>query len=204
MKIDLHCHTKYSFDNDLEPEALIEQALHMGLDGICITEHFSVEASLPVEDIPVPEAFLVFRGVEISTDTGHLLAYGIKDDSWNIWKANLYLNARDVLEQIHRLGGICAPSHPFRGWDSFGAQVLEMDGLDAIETHNGYNTLEMNLQAMTCARIRNLPSIGGSDCHCKEHVGRAYTVFSNPVRTITDLVTEIKKGNCQGCYQNYE
>ena len=198
MKIDLHCHTKYSHDNDLEPEELIEQALRMGLDGICITEHFSVDASLPVEGIPVPDEFLVFRGVEISTDMGHLLAYGVKNDSWNIWHANLYLNARDVIEQIHRLGGICAPSHPFRGWDSFGAMALELDGLDAIETHNSRNTPEMNSQAMTCARIRNLPSIGGSDCHRKEHVGMACTVFSNPVKTISDLVAEIQKGNCRG------
>jgi predicted metal-dependent phosphoesterase TrpH len=198
MKIDLHCHTKYSLDNDLEPEDLIEQAIRMGLDGICITEHFSVEASLPVENIPVPEGFLLFRGVEISTERGHLLAYGIRDDSWNIWKGNLYLNARDVIEQIHHLGGICAPSHPFRGWDSFGATALDMDGLDAIETHNGRNTIEMNLQAMSCARIRNLPSIGGSDCHRKEHIGRVYTVFSNPVKTIADLVAEIRKGNCRG------
>ncbi len=198
MNIDLHCHTKYSNDNDLEPEELIEQALRMGLDGICITEHFSVEASLPVEGIPVPDDFLVFRGVEISTDKGHLLAYGVNDDSWNIWHANLYLNVRDVIEQIHCLGGICVPSHPFRGWDSFGAMALELDGLDAIETHNSRNTPEMNSQAMICARIRNLPSIGGSDCHRKEHVGMAYTVFSNPVKTISDLVAEILKGNCRG------
>jgi histidinol phosphatase-like PHP family hydrolase len=31
MKIDLHCHTKYSGDNYLEPEELIEQALRIRL-----------------------------------------------------------------------------------------------------------------------------------------------------------------------------
>jgi predicted metal-dependent phosphoesterase TrpH len=198
MKIDLHCHTKYSCDNDLEPSDLIEQAVCMGLDGICITEHFSVEASRPVEDIAVPDGFLVFRGVEISTDIGHLLAFGLKSDSWNIWNADLYLDAREVIDRIHGLGGICAPSHPFRGWDSFGAMVLEIEGLDAVETHNGGNTLEMNVQAMSCARMRNLPSIGGSDSHRKEQIGRAYTVFSNPIQTMDDLVSEIKKGNCRG------
>ena len=76
--------------------------------------------------------------------------------------------------------------------------VLEIDGLDAIETHNGGNTLEMNVQAMSCARMRNLPSVGGSDSHRKEQVGRAYTVFSNPIKTIADLVSEIKNGNCRG------
>jgi predicted metal-dependent phosphoesterase TrpH len=198
MKIDLHCHTRYSFDNDLAPESLIEHSIRMGLDGVCITEHFSVEASRPVEDIAVPEGFLLFRGVEISTDAGHLLAYGIQDDSWNIWRQDLHLNARDVINRIHLLGGVCAPSHPFRGLESFGAMALEMDGLDAIETHKGCNTVEMNAQAMTCARVRNLPSIGGSDCHRKEQIGRAYTVFSNPVKSIFDLVAEIRKGKCRG------
>ena len=198
MKIDLHCHTKYSCDNDLEPQELIAQAIRVGLDGICITEHFSVEASRPVENVAVPEGFLVFRGVEISTDMGHLLAYGINNDAWNVWNADLYLNAREVIDRIHGLGGICVPSHPFRGWDSFGTMVLEIDGLDAIETHNGANTMEMNVQAMSCARMRNLPSVGGSDSHRKEQVGRAYTVFSNPIKTIADLVSEIKNGNCRG------
>ena len=198
MKIDLHCHTKYSGDNDLEPADLIEQAVCAGLDGICITEHFSVEASLPVAEMAVPEGFLLLRGVEISTDMGHLLAYGLKDDDWNIWSRDLFLNAGEVVERIHLLGGICAPSHPFRQWDSFGARVLEMDGLDAVETHNGANTPEMNGQAMTCARIRNLPSIGGSDCHRKEQVGRACTVFTHAIRSMAELVTEIQKGNCTG------
>jgi predicted metal-dependent phosphoesterase TrpH len=35
MKIDLHCHTKYSGDNYLEPEELIEQALKVNLNGVC-------------------------------------------------------------------------------------------------------------------------------------------------------------------------
>ena len=39
---DLHCHTKYSGDNYLEPEELIKQALGKNLDGVCITEHSSL------------------------------------------------------------------------------------------------------------------------------------------------------------------
>lgn len=42
LKIDLHCHTKYSGDNNLELEELVEQAIRMNLDGVCITEHSSL------------------------------------------------------------------------------------------------------------------------------------------------------------------
>ena len=70
MRIDLHCHSKYSHDNYLEPEELIEQAIKMNLNGVCFTEHHSLTASLPVEKIMIPQGFYVFRGLEISTDGG--------------------------------------------------------------------------------------------------------------------------------------
>jgi len=198
MRIDLHCHTKYSGDNYLEPEELIEQAIKMNLDGVCITEHSSLLDMWVIERIKVPEGFYVFRGVELYTSHGHLLVYGLKEDSWNIWSSHTYLNAFQVIENVHRLGGICVPAHPFRGWDSFGKDVFRMDGFDAIETHNGLDLENMNQKAIHVARLRNLPSIGGSDCHQKAQVGRAFTEFKNSVHTIDGLIEEIKKGNCKG------
>ena len=198
MRIDLHCHSKYSHDSYLEPEELIEQATNMNLDGVCFTEHHSLTASLPVEKIQIPEEFYIFRGLEISTGGGHLLVYGVKDDSWNIWSRNSYLDVSRVLENVHGLGGICVPAHPFRGWDSFGEDVLRIEGFDAIETHNGLNFEDENRKAIHATRIKNLPSIGGSDCHNKEQVGRTFTEFKNPVHTMDELIEEIKKGNCRG------
>ena len=198
MRIDLHCHSKYSEDNCFEPEELIEQAIKMNLDGICITEHHLMTPLWTLERINIPEGFYVFRGVEMSTDLGHLLAYGLKDDSWNIWRSHTYLNTIQVIENVHRLGGICVPAHPFRGWDSFGENVFTMNGYDAIETHNGFNSESMTLRAIQAARLKNLPSIGGSDCHNKEQMGRAFTEFKNPVKTMDELIEEIKKGHCKG------
>jgi len=198
MLIDLHCHSKYSHDNYLEPEELIDAAIKKGLDGVCFTEHYSIDASLPVLKIKVPERFYIFRGLEISTDRGHLLSYGLEDDSWNIWGRNNYINCIEVIARVHELGGICVPAHPFRGHDSIGKDVRHMDGLDAIETHNGLNLEKDNRKAIQVAGARNLPSIGGSDCHKKIQVARAYTHFRNAVYTIEDMVREIRSGNCVG------
>ena len=192
MRIDLHCHTKYSGDNYLEPEELIEQAVKRNLDGVCITEHSSLL------DSKVPVGFYIFRGIELSTSHGHLLIYGLKEDSWDAWYSHNYLDLFQVLEKVHRLGGICVPSHPFRGWDSFGENVFKIDGIDAIETHNGLDLENMNQKAIHVARLRNLPSIGGSDCHQKAQVGRAFMEFENAVQTMEELIEEIKKGNCKG------
>ena len=198
MKIDLHCHSKYSQDNFLEPEDLIQQAIRIGLDGVCFTEHYSLLPLWVTEKIKVPEGFFIFRGIEISTSRGHLLAYGLENDFWNLWSSNTHLDLSKVVETVHQRGGICVAAHPFRGWDSFGDEVLTIDGLDAIETHNGLNTEEQNQKAIQIAQLRNLPSVVGSDCHGRDHVGRVFTEFDNPVRTLRELVEEIKKGNCRG------
>jgi hypothetical protein len=130
MWIDTHCHTKYSYDNWLEPLDLIRRAKALGLDGSVITEHYSYEASLPVEQVGRDEGFLILRGVEIATDKGHLLAYGVEDDGWNIWGRDSYLPLEEVIERINDLGGICAPAHPFRnvGLASLMEGLLELEG----------------------------------------------------------------------------
>ncbi len=199
MKIDLHCHSKYSGDNYLEPEALVEQALLCRLDAVCFTEHHSIEASRPVEKIKVPEGFFIFRGVEIATDPRHLLAFGLPDDRWNLWQRSNYLDISAVTKEVHDRGGICIPAHPFRGWDSLGEDIMHGDAFDAIETHNGANRTEDNEKAAQITTARGLPSVGGSDCHHREQVGRAFTIFKNNVQTLAALVEEIKKGNCRGC-----
>ncbi len=40
MKSDFHMHTRFSTDSEAEPEKMIEQAIRLGLDTICFTEHF--------------------------------------------------------------------------------------------------------------------------------------------------------------------
>jgi hypothetical protein len=79
-----------------------------------------------------------------------------------------------------------------------GENVLKLDRMDAIETHNGLDGEEKNRKATHMAIIKNLPSIGGSDCHQKAQVGRAFTGFKNPVHTMDELIEEIRKGNCKG------
>jgi predicted metal-dependent phosphoesterase TrpH len=198
MLIDLHCHSIYSHDNHMEPEDLVRRACELGLDGVCFTEHHSFRASWPVDRMSRPENFLIFRGVEISTDAGHLLVYGVKDDSWNRWGRNTYLNLAKVVASVHALGGICVPAHPFRGWESIGEKVFSFTGFDAIETHNGVNGPHQNGPAIEASMKLGLPSIGGSDCHYLHQVGRAVTVFDNRISTMIEMVWEMRLGNCRG------
>lgn len=141
---------------------------------------------------------MVLRGLEISTDKGHLLVYGVKDDSWNTWGKDFYLDIFEVMRNVHALGGICVPAHPFRKWDALGEEVFAMKGFDAIETHNGLSPEEENQRALQAAEVLGLSSIGGGDCHRLDHVGRAFTEFQVPVHNMEEMIEAIRAGNCWG------
>jgi predicted metal-dependent phosphoesterase TrpH len=199
MKIDLHCHTRYSNDNFLEPRDLISSARSRGLDGVVVTEHHSFDASRPVEMVARNEGFLVLRGVEVSTDRGHLLLYGVSDDSWNAWGRNNYLRAADVIQAAARSGALVVAAHPYATRDLYalGDGIYDLAGLEAVEVANGRNGPQEDELADTAAERLGLPRVGGSDCHSRREVGRCHTVFENPVTTLVELIREIRAGRCR-------
>lgn len=42
MKVDYHMHTHFSPDSIAKPEAMIERAIELGMESICITDHYDV------------------------------------------------------------------------------------------------------------------------------------------------------------------
>ena len=202
MWIDTHCHTRFSYDNWLEPLDLIRRARSLGLDALCITEHHSYEASAPVEPIARDEGLLVLRGVEISTDRGHLLAYGVEDDGWNIWGRDSYLPLTAVIERLDDLGALCVPAHPFRavGLSSLLAGILDLQGIHGVESHNGGNSEADNALALAAAERLALPTLGGSDCHKVVAVGRCATEFTQPISDMAGFIRAVRAGACRGAY----
>ena len=199
VRIDLHCHTLYSNDNYLEPRDLICRARERGLDGVVVTEHHSYQASRPLDRIAREEGFLVLRGVEVSTNRGHVLLYGVRDDSWNRWGRNNYLGAGEVLAAAAAAGAVAVAAHPFRMNDLYalGDGIYRLGGLAAVETANGANRLEEDDQAAEAARALGLPQVGGSDCHDAAQVGPCYTLFERQIASMDDLVRELSAGRCR-------
>ncbi|MBI5115381.1 PHP domain-containing protein [Candidatus Poribacteria bacterium] len=195
MLIDLHCHTKYSGDNNLEPVDLIRMARERGLDAICVTEHDSFCASEPVARIAEKENFLVLRGVEINTDKGHTLSFGLIDDSWKT-DSGYYSRMESVRPKVKACGGILIPAHPFRvvGAASASDGLFAMNYITALEVLNGENKEHENNQAIKAWERLRIPGTAGSDCHFASEVGRCATWFEKSVATVADLIKEIRAG----------
>lgn len=193
--IDLHVHSKYSGDSDSEPEEIIENAIERGFDGIAFTEHYSYEASEPVETLKEKYRghLLILRGVEFSTKEGHCLIFGFNTDKY----LQKYTPVEDVIKIVQSAGGVVIPSHPFRGTNSLGECIRSLKGLFAIEGYNGYNMHPYNLKAVEFAEEWGLSFTGGSDAHESHEVGQCYTEFYEKV-TEENFIRLLRSGKYTG------
>jgi predicted metal-dependent phosphoesterase TrpH len=195
FNVDLHVHSSASGDSDAAPEELILRAIKIGLYGIAFTEHYSYEASEPVEVLSerYRKEILVLRGVEVSAADGHCLVYGVNTDRL----LTSYMPMADIVHIVNRHGGVVIPSHPYRGINSLGDAVKTMKGICALEGYNGCNLHAFNVRAVEAAAALRLPFTGGSDAHDYASVGLCYTAFAEMV-TRDNFVELLKSGKYHG------
>jgi len=194
-KIDLHVHSKYSGDNDADPEETVIRAIDLGLHGIAFTEHYYYGASEHVEVLreKYRDRILIFRGVEFSSFEGHCLIFGVNTDTLSTKHAPV----RDLIRIVNQAGGVVIPSHPFRSVNSLGNLVRNVEGICALEGYNGCNMHAYNLKAIQSAEVLALPFTGGSDSHAPLEVGSCFTEFDDVV-TYENIVELLKAGKYRG------
>jgi len=194
FKIDLHVHTKFSGDNDADPEEMVMRAISLGLDGIAFTEHYSYAASEYAEELK--ERFgariRIFRGTEFSALEGHCLIFGVNSDA-----LPSRAPAADVFEMVKRSGGAAIPSHPYRRGNSLGDLLWGMGTFCALEGYNGCNMPAFNEKAVEAAKELGIPFTGGSDAHAPGEVGSCYTEFDDEV-TDDNFIQLLRQGNYRG------
>jgi predicted metal-dependent phosphoesterase TrpH len=194
-KIDLHVHSKFSGDNDAEPEEAVQRAIELGLHGIAFTEHYYYRASETVEVLKKKyrDRILILRGVEFSTNEGHCLVFGVDTDRLSM----RYAPAREVVRIVNDAGGVVIPSHPYRSVNSLGDLVWGMGGFCALEGFNGCNMHAFNVRAIEAAEQLKLPYTGGSDAHAPQEVGSCFTEFDDEV-TAGNFIDLLKAGKYRG------
>jgi len=193
--VDIHVHSWSSGDSEADPEESILQAIKIGLHGIAFTEHYSYESSEPVEMLRerYKNQILVFRGVEFSAAEGHCLIFGVNTDKF----LSRHISIAEILSVVNQYGGVVIPSHPYRGINSLGDAIKGINGICAIEGHNGYNLHSFNMKAVEVATALHLPFTGGSDAHNSDDVGLCYTEFADRL-TQDNFVDLLKAGNYRG------
>jgi hypothetical protein len=149
---NFHMHTICS-DGQLEPEALIAQAIKIGLKGLAITDHHSIQGyeiaqrclAQQVQD-NLPQ---LWTGIEVTSNLFgtqvHILGYAF--DPYHQSMEHYVQgyqprdnNAAKVVAAIHKAGGLAVLAHPAR----YRRSVLELIplgvkiGIDGVETYYAY------------------------------------------------------------------
>lgn len=168
IRIDLHLHTRGSWDCLADPEAVLERAASQGITRIAITDHNRLGVARQMAR-RYPDR--VIAGEEVKTREG-------------VDVIGLYLTeeipegtpARETCRRIRAQGGIVYLPHPFApgkgGSGRLAGALAPM--VDVVEVFNARLRSERrNASALEFARSRGLLQGAGSDAHSVAEVGNA-------------------------------
>ena len=180
MKIEMHCHTKYSPCSNIKVKQLIKQAKQEGLDGVCITDHNCFKGALEAEKINKDKQFKIIKGIEFSTNIGHLIGIFLKKE---IIYDKKNQTTEWLINEIHKQKGLVILPHPYSFFRLTKTEYEKIKNLeiDAIEIYNGRNYFNFeNEQCKEFARKLNKPSVAGSDAHFIKEIGTHIIECDNP------------------------
>jgi hypothetical protein len=107
---DMHVHTtRGSSDSNLTPEEMVLEAERLGFFGLCITEHSGPWDRHEFQKFAREHSQVLIRAMEVETDMGHVLAFGLGSYVPGI------ADARRLRKAVDEVGGFMISAHPFRG-----------------------------------------------------------------------------------------
>jgi predicted metal-dependent phosphoesterase TrpH len=187
--IDLHCHTRGSFDSLSDPQAVMRAARNRGLTHLAITDHDRIDEALRARDSAPPD-LTVIVGSEVKTREGDLICLFLERP------IPPGLPAVDAIAAAREQGALVGIPHPF---DRFRGSMLNDPRLEAIATRvdwvEGWNARLVgggNERAAEFARAHSLPSVAVSDAHSILEVGIAYTVLAGDPSTAAGLLAALR------------
>ena len=170
MKIDLHVHSKYSYDSFLSPERLIKIAKKKGLGGIAVTDHDTIKGGLAASKI---DKDFVIVGAEMKTEYGDVVGLFLNEEI----RSNKFM---EVVEGIREQGGMVVLAHPFRKNSTFPTDLLKY--VDFVEGFNARSPKDLNGKAKELAKSFGMPTTAGSDAHLGFEIGRGRTIVNSEVK----------------------
>lgn len=188
--VDLHCHTRSSFNSLSAPEDVVRAARRRGLTHLAITDHDRIDGALRGRDA-APSDLTVIVGEEVKTADGDLICLFLEQP------VPPGLPAAETIAMVRAAGGLVGIPHPFDRWRNSllrGEALAELAGqVDWVEAHNarvlGGNG---NERAALFAREHGLPGVAVSDAHSLMEIAVAYTAMTGDPSTPEGLLAGLE------------
>jgi predicted metal-dependent phosphoesterase TrpH len=193
-----------SKDASIDTDALFEEALGMGINGICVCEHFDFNAVTKESYLQAYKSYIrlkelaentdlkVFPGIEIKVSKHvEYLVYGVV-----IPYEILLLEWSEAVSQIENLGGLVVRAHPFRDCD----ECLSCKG---VEIYNRKSLQSENLKCLEWIKQQMQGEASfyytvGSDAHDFDEIGSVVAVFHGIIEDDLTFVSKIKSKSYEG------
>jgi hypothetical protein len=195
MLIEMHCHTaEHSSCSSVAAVELVLQVHAKGLQGIVLTDHHYLWGAEELAELRVsagvPDHFLILSGQEVTTaKLGDVLVYGAAE-SFAKGISLAELRARSPAAAL-------VWAHPYRKERRPTAEQLGNPLLDGVEIFSSNQTVKENSRGLQDWHRLRFTAIAGTDTHGRSYAGIYPTQFDHPVRTITELATELRAGRCR-------
>ncbi|MBW3630764.1 MAG: PHP domain-containing protein [Gemmatimonadetes bacterium] len=195
LRVDLHSHTRHSFDCLSDPDEILRVASACGIDRLAITDHNQIGTALALH-AAAPGRIIV--GEEVKTREGF--------DVIGLFIRELIPKrtpARETCERIRAQGGVVYIPHPFDVARS-GAGDKHLDALadliDVVEVHNSRCLTEsVNARARSWADARGKLHGAGSDAHTLAEIGSGYVVMPAFECSRESFLAALADGTVAGC-----
>ena len=168
IRVGIHLHSKYSPDSITPLERIVERARELGLERIALTDHETAEGAF---ELKRREPKLAIVGQEIKTTEGEVIGLFLQRE------VQPYRPPEDVLDDIHRQGGVTYLAHPLdrRRYRFAPHRIADLaPRVDVIEVHNQWSDADANRAAAELARELGIPGACGSDAHAPPELGHCW------------------------------
>jgi predicted metal-dependent phosphoesterase TrpH len=186
--VDLHCHTRASFDCLSAPKAVVKAAADRGLTHLAITDHDRIDGAMEARTL-APAGLTVIVGEEVKTTGGDLICLFLHE------AIPPGLSPAEAIAAAREQGGLVGIPHPF---DRLRGSLLRdpamaaiASSVDWVETHNARLLGGGNDRAVEFAREHGLPGVAVSDAHSILEVAVAYSRLDGDPGTPAGLLAAL-------------
>lgn len=197
LNVQLHSHTTESkgtrivVESTIKPKKLIDISKKNNINAIAITDHNVTSAIPKIKQYAKKNNIILIKGVEIDTDSGHLIGLGI--DLGIQEKLKMYMPIFEAVDLIKTYGGEVYIPHPFDIRNKgIGVKIKQIDGI--VEVFNSLNIFkfEDRYAGIVASKLKK-PKAVGADAHIEWMLPLCITVVDSEPEEYAILKT-IKKG----------
>jgi len=186
--VDLHCHSRGSFDCLSAPKDIVKAASDRGLTHIAITDHDRIDVAQEARTL-APAELTVIVGEEVKTRDGDLICLFLER------AIPPGLSAAETIAAAREQGGLVGIPHPF---DRLRRSILRDAAMaslaplvDWVETYNARLVGHGNEEAAAFALEHGLRGIAVSDANSIMEIGVAYMALDGDPSTPAGLLAAL-------------